>query len=113
VVDGEPASGERRAVSSPIFDFEIEREFGLSHADFFRVFPRIEPGWQRLLPLLVETPRDDGRVLQIELSDQHERKLASLRVPYIEITFRFAGWSENQRIEFFEKFDRAFQKGGG
>jgi len=94
-------------------DVEIEREFGLSHSDFFRIFPRIEPDWRETGPLSVEVRRADGRRLEIELSTEHVRKLGMLRIPYIDITFRFSGWSEDQRAEFFDHFDRSFQKGGG
>ena len=95
------------------FDFEFKREYGLSHYDFFRIFPRIEPTWQQLDPLRVRVDREDGRSLQIEISPEQVRKLATLRIPYINITFRFARWSAEQRAEFFENFDRGFQKGGG
>ena len=95
------------------FDFEYKREYGLSHKDFFRIFPRIEPTWQQLDAHRVEVNCEDGRALQIEISPEQVRKIASLRIPYIDITFRFARWSKEQRAEFFEVFDRAFQKGGG
>lgn len=101
------------SVNEAAFDFEIEREFGLSHRDFFRIFPRIEPGWVRLGPLRVAVSRDDGRRLEIEISPEHVRNLATLRIPYVLLQFRFAGWSEEQRSEFFKNFDRSFQKGGG
>lgn len=94
-------------------EFEFAREYGLSHYDFFRILPRIEPSWQQLDDRRVSVSRDDGRALEIEISPEHIRKIASLRIPYIDITFRFTDWSSQQRAEFFEYFDRAFQKGGG
>jgi hypothetical protein len=93
--------------------FQIEREFGLSHADFYRIFPRVEPDSRKVSDRCFELEREDGRRLHIELSDEHVRRLATLKIPFIEITFRFAGWTVEQRTEFFEKFDRSFQKGGG
>lgn len=92
---------------------EIEREFGLSHTDFYRIFPRIEPSACRLDDRHFELEREDGRRLSIEISAEKIRKLATLKIPYIDITFSFRGWSTEQRTEFFEKFDRSFQKGGG
>jgi hypothetical protein len=94
-------------------DFEIKREFGLSHRDFYRIFPRVEPTARKISDLIFELVREDGSQLRIELSAEQIRRLATLRIPYIDITFRFTGWSETQRAEFFEKFDRSFQKGGG
>lgn len=100
-------------MTGPAFDVEIEREFGLSHADFRRIFPRIEPEFRQLQERCVELVRADGRVLQIEISPEQVRRLASFKIPFILITFRFAGWNDEQRTEFFKKFDLAFQKGGG
>ena len=93
--------------------FEIQREFGLSHSDFFRIFPRIEPHATRTGDREMALARDDGRILQIELSAEMVRRLGALKIPFIDITFRFFGWSVEQRAEFFKKFERAFQKGGG
>lgn len=93
--------------------FEFTREYGLSHGDFFRIFPRIEPDWCQLDEHRVIVTRTDGRSLEIEISPEQIRKIASLRIPYIDITFRFNDWTEEQRAEFLKYFDRAFQKGGG
>ena len=51
--------------------------------------------------------------LEIQLSEQKYRRLATLKIPYMDIEFEFTGANETQRIEFFEKFERKFQKGGG
>jgi hypothetical protein len=95
------------------FEFEIQREFGLSHSDFFRIFPRIEPDSRPIGERGVELERDDGRRLRIELSEEKRRCLGALKIPFIDITFCFAGWTTEQRTEFFGIFERAFQKGGG
>lgn len=100
-------------MEGPAATFEFTREYGLSHRDFFRIFPRIEPAWRQLDAHRVAVTRVDGRLLEIEITAEQVRKLASLRIPYIDITFRFTGWTQEQRAEFLEYFDRAFQKGGG
>ncbi len=92
---------------------EIEREYGLSHGDFRRIFPRVEPDAEQIAERNFRLLHVDGRGLDIELSPEHVRQLASLKISFIEIRFRFAGWDARQRAEFFEKFDRSFQKGGG
>ena len=91
----------------------VQREFGLSHSDFYRIFPRVEPAAEQLRERVFRVSRDDGRVLDIEISEEKIRRLGILKIPYIDISFRFTGWSDAQRVEFFEKFDRSFQKGGG
>jgi hypothetical protein len=100
-------------MEDPPGEFEFTREYGLSHRDFFRIFPRIEPAWRQLGARRVAVTRSNGRSLEIEIGPEQVRKIASLRIPYIDITFRFAGWTQEQRAEFLEYFDRAFQKGGG
>jgi hypothetical protein len=93
--------------------FVIEREFGLSHSDFHRIFPRIEPTTKRISDSRFEIATGDGRELRINLSDEKIRKLGMLKIPYMLITFQFTGWNETQRAEFFKNFERSFQKGGG
>jgi hypothetical protein len=93
--------------------FQIEREFGLSHNDFHRIFPRIEPTARRISASQFNLVRSDGRQLEINLSVEKIRKLGMLKIPYMQIMFRFSGWNAAQRAEFFKNFERSFQKGGG
>jgi hypothetical protein len=100
-------------MNKPLGELEVIREFGLSHSDFYRIFPRLEPTAIKVTERYFELERADGRKLEIEISPEKIRKLATLRIPYMDITFRFLDWSEGQRAEFFTDFDRSFQKGGG
>jgi len=100
-------------MNKPAGELEVIREFGLSHSDFYRVFPRLEPTATKVKERYFELERADGRKLEIQISPEKIRKLATLRIPYMDITFRFLGWSDAQRTEFFTDFDRSFQKGGG
>ncbi len=89
------------------------REFGLSHYDFQRIFPRVWPEHEKINENSVRLSFDAGGQLTITLSEQKVRRLATLRIPYMDIGFQFEGLDENQRLEFYKKFERAFQKGGG
>tara|TARA_Y100000588_G_scaffold361219_1_gene421824 strand:- start:1375 stop:1698 length:324 start_codon:yes stop_codon:yes gene_type:complete len=91
----------------------IEREYGISHGDFGRIFPRIEPKTRQTAERRFQLLHADGRSLQIELAIEQARLIASLKIPFTQITFRFMGWSSSQRIDFFRNFDQSFQKGGG
>ena len=91
----------------------MTREFGLSHDDFFRIFPRVWPDHETVGERQVCLKLGPNAVLNIRLSDQKYRRLATLKIPYMDIEFEFFAVEEPQRIEFFEKFERAFQKGGG
>ena len=91
----------------------IKREFGLSHSDIHRILPRCAPQAERVGAVSYEIRHAGGGGLRIDVSAEKIRRLGALKIPYVEITFRFIGWSAAQRAEFFEKFERAFQKGGG
>ncbi|MGR8947370.1 MAG: hypothetical protein ACU84Q_04930 [Gammaproteobacteria bacterium] len=93
--------------------FTISREFGLSHGDFYRIFPRVWPQYEKRDALSVTLDLEPDGEVSIELSEQKYRRLATLKIPYMDIVFVFKGVDESQRVEFFEKFERSFQKGGG
>ena len=93
--------------------FTEVREFGLSHGDFFRIFPRVWPEVETIDPRHVRLVLGESAIIDIRLSEQHYRRLATLKIPYLHIEFRFFAMTEVQRTEFFGKFERAFQKGGG
>ncbi len=89
------------------------REMGLTHAEFFRSLPSaiarrdytVEDG---------EIGIDfGGRRVTIELGEQKARAIASLNLPYVEVTFRFFDFSDAERNEFMERFDLYFRRGGG
>lgn len=89
------------------------RELGLTHAEFFRSLPpAISP---RRFTAEEDTVRidDEGRTVTIELGPQRYRSIASLRLPFLEVTFTFTGYSASEREAFMERFERYFQRGGG
>jgi hypothetical protein len=91
----------------------VERNFGLTLGDFSRIFPRIWPEFKQLSEFSAQVVFTPTGSLEVTLSAQQYRRLASLRIPYLDISFRFFNTSEEQRAEFFEEFERSFQKGGG
>ena len=93
----------------------VERpDRGMTHADFRRIFPRLIEDAEAVegdLSQRVQWP--DGKVLEVEVSEEKVRKIATLRMPYLDLSFTFQGFSNEQRDAFLERFERAFQKGGG
>lgn len=55
----------------------------------------------------------DGHTVTIELGQQAFRTIASLRLPYMEVTFRFFGFSDEERARFMQRFELYFRRGGG
>ena len=96
-------------------EVRVERPaMGMSHDDFFRVFPTVvaPASWRREgLSVVVEWP-DDARVTAT-VSLQKQRRIASLNLPYVDVVLCFVGVESNVRARFLERFDRAFHKGGG
>ena len=88
---------------------------GITHDDFFRIFPRLVAPAEVTREGLEVTVAWEGvqRSLQVTLSEEKNRKIARLRIPYVELEFRFRNFSSGERLEFLTRFYRAFQKGGG
>ena len=92
----------------------LQREMGLTYADFFRSLSQLPKGW------LQETYSDGadlryaGGTVHISLGPQRERHLSSLmRIPLIEVIFNYVDLSEAETKRFQSRFDLTFQRGGG
>lgn len=91
----------------------FSKEMGVSHADFFRLLPRAMGD----TPFKVQGMKVKGEVsggtVTIEIGEQQVRRIALMAIPYAEVSFSFAGVSEDERTEFMRYFDLRFQRGGG
>ena len=89
------------------------REMGLTHAEVVRTLP---PAIEHR-PFTIEDDvvriELDGRRVTIRLGAQRWRSIASLRVPYLSVTFAFEGFPDAERVQFMQRFERYFQRGGG
>ena len=92
----------------------LRREMGLTYSDFFRSLSQLPGGW-------VHETRSDGATLkyadgtiQISLGPQCERRLTALvKIPFIQVIFKYVDLSEVERKRFQSRFDLTFQRGGG
>ena len=95
-------------------EMTVSREMGLTYADFFRSLSQLPGGW-------VHETRSDGATLkyadgtiQISLGPQCERRLTALvKIPFIQVIFKYVDLSEVERKRFQSRFDLTFQRGGG
>lgn len=55
----------------------------------------------------------DGGSLELTVSEQKYRKIASISLPYLTVDFCFDGLSESEVEETMRFFDLRFQRGGG
>ena len=103
-----PDPHEHRTLSA-----SFSRELGLTHAEFLRFLP----------PAIAHRPfsvtgrrvqiEDGERHVLIELGPQQYRRIASLKLPYVEARFTFVGFEPAERKTFMARFERYFQRGGG
>ena len=95
-------------------DMTLRREMGLTYSDFFRSLSQLPGGW-------VHKTYSDGATLQyadgtiqISLGPQCERRLTALvKIPFIEVIFKYVNLSVAERERFQSRFDLTFQRGGG
>ena len=87
---------------------------GITHSDFRRIFPRLAEGSESFV-MGAETTVDwsGGRRLTVYLSGEKVRKIALLRIPFVDIRFVFEGFFIHEAESFMGRFDLAFHKGGG
>ena len=95
---------------------------GLSHAEFFRLLPKALDG----LPEPQITPQYSPpeiakriaiqcrqQTIEIRLSPQGLRTIASLRLPVTQVEIILCGYTKEAVDKFIRRFDLAYQKGGG
>lgn len=89
------------------------RRMALTHVEFMRSLPAAVEGWTRGVegPRILLT-RDSHRV-EINLGQEGERRIGSLRLPQIDVELRFFGFDDDARRAFLKRFDLAYQRGGG
>lgn len=91
----------------------ITREMGLTHSEFFRLFPLAAEGYVYRIEGDTVILDQDHRNLTIRLAAEGERRIALLAVPVTRVEFEFNGFSAEETQDFMGRFDRAYQRGGG
>ena len=94
-------------------DRSFTKNFGLTHAEFFRSLPSAIENH----PFRIEGQRVtidyDNRSVEIELGVQQVRKIALLEIPYTDLRFTFKGFDQQEMDAFMHRFDLYFRRGGG
>ncbi len=94
-------------------DAELRREMGCTREEFLRWLP----GASRHAPIV--TTGDVYRVLsdhgtvEISIAALPPRRIASITLPVLEVTFRFVGMDAVARTAFLDYFDHYTRRGGG
>ena len=91
----------------------ITREMTITHDDFFRLLPKALADYQfRMSGKSIRVKMQSGSVT-IQLEPETTRKIGNLDLPVTHITFHFDNIAHEQMQNFFETFNRSYQKGGG
>jgi hypothetical protein len=91
----------------------FEREMGCTEADWLRVLPEaIGDNFWKLQASAAGVRIGDG-ALGLTWSVGEPRTIASVRLPRLLVSFRFAGLDEAQRYAFMKHFDLYMLKWGG
>ena len=91
----------------------IEKEMGITHAEFFRVMARALDGREHDLKPDGVVINDGPQRLEIVISEESRRRIALFSLPVTRVTLSFSGYKTNEIDETLIWFDRHFQRGGG
>jgi hypothetical protein len=91
----------------------IKKEMAVTHADFFRSLPNALDGEICTITGTHVVLQSNAGIWTIDLGAEGERRIALLAVPATPVTLTFDGYSDIDRQDALERFDRAFQRGGG
>ena len=95
-------------------EMTVRKEMGLTYADFFRSLSQLPRGWVHETFSDGATLKYADGIIQISLGPQCERRLTELvKIPFIEVIFKYVNLSVAERERFQSRFDLTFQRGGG
>ena len=91
----------------------LKKDMGLSHREFFASLATLA----REFPCKVSDSSaiveyDPGEI-HIALGTESQRQLGLMKLPQTWVSLEFRNLSKAQRVNFLERFDLAFHRGGG
>ena len=89
----------------------IEKEMSINYRDFLRLLAHALKGREYRVAGRSIVCDEGHRCLEIDLSEETERRIALIRLPVTHVRFRFTGYAEPAAE--MARMDRHFQRGGG
>ncbi|MEX0695053.1 MAG: hypothetical protein WD075_11460 [Rhodospirillales bacterium] len=92
----------------------IKKQMGITHSEFLRLLPRaldseaFEVAGSRIRYDIAGTKN-----LEIDLGPESVRQIALMQMPTMPVTLTFSGFSYAEREDLMQRFERAYQRGGG
>ena len=91
----------------------VQREMTITHADFFRLLPRALASYKfKISDQSIQVTMETG-IVNIQLGQETTRTIGALELPVTHMKFYFKNTTDKETRQFFDKFDPAYQKGGG
>ena len=107
MTSAEDPSGDRAS------SYAFTREMGLTREEFYKSLPQAIAHHEFTVTNGVVRIEFGNRAVTIELGQERTRSIALLKLPYIEVSFTFVGFSVQERERFMERFNLYFRRGGG
>lgn len=93
---------------------QVHKEMGVTHAEFFRVLPRVVEGMAVHTEGRIVTASGVGRRVEFVLGEEGRRRVGpTFAMPVTPVDIRLYGFDESAASAFLAKYDHHFFRGGG
>lgn len=87
---------------------------GIAHRDFLRLLPGALGGLEfQVAGRRITAEAGGGRRIEITLSEESQRRVASLTLPVTQVRLTFTGFTEDAAAAALARFETAYRRGGG
>ena len=90
-----------------------EREMGITHRDYLRTVPSAVEGRTFTIRDGRVTIVDGQNQIDIELGPERVRRIASIKLPVTDVTYRFRGHTQEEADAVMARFELYYRRGGG
>lgn len=96
----------------------VAKEMGYSRHEFLNQFKLFALQFDYTINhnsiIIVSTMNTmDKQFIEITLLEKQDRQLGSLNIPCLAVHFSFKNYTLQQHLDFLQRFDLSFQRGGG
>ena len=85
----------------------------MTTSDLFRLLPKIAPPECFQIAQTTILIHKNEQSLLIKYHEKDSQKIGALKLPRLQLEFRFSGYTEIEANNFMKKFDTVYRRGGG
>lgn len=82
-------------------------------SELFRLLPKIAHSECYQVDQASILINQNNHSLLVKYHEKENLKIGALKLPQLQLEFRFSGYTENEADDFIKKFDTIFRRGGG